>query len=262
MRLMIILALGAMLIAGTYFYTNSSRGESSPQQTQTVAQASQKVNAPVHPSPAASLPVAQGPSPAAGLKPQDNSHLPAPSSPPPENSATSLDQARIRAKAALAKSDPFAPLSDVKPFPGAFPAPPEADKADNSKHLPPPPKATMGSRASTVGAAGKSELVPPPPAFGDVGPGHLPSGLAFGDLPGPPENQSLASKLALVGIVGDHAIFNITDFSLRRSNGWPKTFSLAEGRSFQNVRLLSIGEDSAILEEDGERILKNLPAVK
>jgi hypothetical protein len=252
MRLFVIILIGAVFIAGTYFYTNSSRSESKSQS-----------------QPAAPLPLL-----AQGALPQNKSHpaqlnptqntansvpLPVPVTPaqtPAEtNAAIPLDQARVRAKSLVlvGKNDPFAPLADTHPFPGSFelPAAPGAEPVGKEK---------SSKKASKRKA--NSELVPPPPSFGDMPPGQLPSGLAFGDLPSPPENQGIASKIALVGIVGDHAIFNVTDGALRRARHWPKTFTLAEGASFDQLRLLSIQQDSVTVEEGGERSTKSLPPVR
>lgn len=253
MRLFVIILIGAVFIAGTYFYTNSSRGESKSQS-----------------QPAAPLPLL-----AQGTLPQNRSHpaqlnqtqstpnsapQPVPVTPAQTavetNEATPLDQARVRAKSLVlaGKNDPFAPLADTHPFPGSFelPTAPGAEQAGKDK----------GSSTKTSKRKVNSELVPPPPSFGDVPPGQLPSGLAFGDLPSPPENQGIASKIALVGIVGDRAIFNVTDSALRRARHWPKTFTLAEGGSFDQLRLLSIQQDSVTVEEGGERSTKSLPPVR
>jgi hypothetical protein len=250
MRLFVIILIGAVFIAGTYFYTNSSRSESKSQSQS-----------------AAPLPLlAQGSLPQnklhpAQLNPTQNTVIPltAPlqQTSVDTNAATPLDQARVRAKSLVleGKNDPFAPLADTHPFPGSFELPTAsgAEAAGKDK--------TAGSKKVSKKKL-NGELVPPPPSFGDMPPGQLPSGLAFGDLPSPPENQGIASKIALVGIVGDHAIFNFTDAALRRARHWPKTFTLAEGASFDQLRLLSIQQDSVTVEEGGERSTKSLPPVR
>jgi hypothetical protein len=160
--------------------------------------------------------------------------------------ATTLDAARITARSSAGKSDPFTPLDQVM----------------KEKE---PKKTTSKIPAFATGLS-----VPPPPPgvtnpFGthdEVRPGQLNSGLDLGELPMPPDNAGINHKVELVGIVGDRAIFAIKDSLLRRRHHWPRTFTLAIGQSFENLKLKAIKDESAVVEEDGQTFSKQMPVIK
>jgi len=160
--------------------------------------------------------------------------------------ATTLDAARITARSSTGKADPFTPLDQVI--------------KENE-----PKKA-----ASKIPAFATGLSVPPPPPsvinpFGshdESRPGQLNSGLDLGELPMPPDNAGINHKVELVGIVGDRAIFAIKDSLLRRRHHWPRTFTLAIGQSFENLKLTAIKDESALVEEDGQTFSKQMPVIR
>lgn len=160
--------------------------------------------------------------------------------------ATTLDAARISARSSAGKADPFTPLEQVI--------------KENE-----PKKA-----ASKIPSNATGLTVPPPPPsvinpFGshdESRPGQLNSGLELGELPMPPDNAGINHKVELVGIVGDRAIFAIKDSLLRRRHHWPRTFTLAIGQSFENLKLTAIKDESVVVEEDGQTFSKQMPVVK
>lgn len=160
--------------------------------------------------------------------------------------ATTLDAARITARSSVGKADPFTPLDQEMA---------ESEAKKPAIKLPP------FSTGLTV--------PPPPPGsvnpFGthDQGrPGQLNSGLDLSELPMPPDNAGINHKVELVGIVGDRAIFTIKDSLLRRRHHWPKTFTLAIGQSFENLKLTAIKDESAVVEEDGQTFSKQMPTLR
>ncbi|MFA7340386.1 MAG: hypothetical protein WC028_26630 [Candidatus Obscuribacterales bacterium] len=160
--------------------------------------------------------------------------------------ATTLDAARITARSSVGKADPFTPLDQETA---------ESEAKKPAIKLPP------FSTGLTV----------PPPPPGSVNPfgthdqsrpGQLNSGLDLGELPMPPDNAGINHKVELVGIVGDRAIFTIKDSLLRRRHHWPKTFTLAIGQSFENLKLTAIKDESAVVEEDGQTFSKQMPILR
>jgi hypothetical protein len=93
-------------------------------------------------------------------------------------------------------------------------------------------------------------------------PGTLASGLNISELPLPPQEQSVAGKLRLTGILGDRAFFTVVDRLAARTNHWPTEFSLKPGNSFHSVYLKAVNEHSATLEENGEEYLRTLPSIR
>lgn len=160
--------------------------------------------------------------------------------------ATTLDAARITARSSVGKADPFTSLDQETA---------ESEAKKPAIKLPP------FSTGLTV----------PPPPPGSVNPfgthdqsrpGQLNSGLDLGELPMPPDNAGINHKVELVGIVGDRAIFTIKDSLLRRRHHWPKTFTLAIGQSFENLKLTAIKDESAVVEEDGQTFSKQMPTLR
>ncbi len=167
----------------------------------------------------------------------------------PENSvvpATTRAQAAEQAKGKTGRSDPMAPVKGFKPFPSNSALP--VDEADSYSAAQP-----------AKGSSDKSfRLVPPPPPnTGSISPEDLP----VSELPVPPERPSISDKLKLTGIVGQKGLFIITDMQARRQNKWPQTLVLGPGDRFESVEVVSIGLDSVLLEENGERTTKRLERI-
>jgi hypothetical protein len=160
--------------------------------------------------------------------------------------ATTRADAVQQAKANAGRANPFERIQGFKPFPSN--APVKVPKKE-AKKLPPP------------------SFAPPPPPNTTVNGGAAPALLqedllSASELPAPPEKPSLLAKMQLLGIVGDHAIFKISDPSLRRENGWPKSLTLAAGDHFETVSVVAVTPDAVTLEEDGDRQIKQLPRLK
>jgi hypothetical protein len=166
--------------------------------------------------------------------------------------ATTRVEAVQRAKANAGRTDPLAPVEGFKPFPrGATAADAKANSnktSSSSKMLIPPPP------------GGLQLQVPPPP--NSASSGSATEDLPVSELPVPPERPSIVNKLKLIGIIGQKAIFTITDLSARRVNKWPRSLMLGTGEHFESVEVVSIGADSALLEENGEQTTKRLERIR
>lgn len=160
--------------------------------------------------------------------------------------ATTLDAARITARSSTGKADPFTPLEQVSEEIAAKKTTIKLPPFSTGLTVPPPPPGTI----NPFGTHDQSR------------PGQLNSGLELGELPMPPDNAGINHKVELVGIIGDRAIFNIKDSLLRRRHHWPKTFTLAIGQSFENLKLTAIKDESAVVEEDGQTFSKQMPTLK
>jgi hypothetical protein len=170
--------------------------------------------------------------------------------------ATTRSEALMKARLGAGRLDPFAPTSGVSPILPLNPAEIKPLKTVSKVHLPPPPKFSS------------SELVPPPPGVvslpGTAGEavGSAGMGSSENDLPEPPEKPTIADKMKLVGLVDNKAFFTFTDLELRRANKFPSTVILASGEQFESVHLVSLDKNSVVLEEDGERITKELERIR
>ena len=161
--------------------------------------------------------------------------------------ATTRSQAVQQAKSNSGRIDPLAPVEGFQPFPKGA-----AEKTSAAAHK--------------VGSQDKMLIPPPPPNVGTVIPpppnGSSTQDLPVSELPVPPERPSLVNKLKLTGIVGQKAIFTITDLSARRLNNWPRSLMLAAGDHFESVEIVSVSQDSALLQENGERTTKRLERIR
>ncbi len=172
--------------------------------------------------------------------------------------ATTRTEAVTRARIGAGRLDPFTPTAGMSknlPLNGNSEINP--DHASKKVHLPPPPKFS------------ENGLLPPPPpgvvslpntaaqAANEAGRGVIET-----DLPEPPEKPLIADKMKLVGLVGEKAFFTFTDAELRRANKYPSTVILATGEQFESVHLVSIEKSTVVLEEDGERITKELERIR
>ncbi len=160
--------------------------------------------------------------------------------------ATTLDAARITARSSAGKSDPFTPLDQIISENEQKKTPAKAPLFGNGLSVPPPPPGAVS----------------PFGTHDQIRPDMLNSGLDLGELPMPPDNAGFNHRVELVGIVGDRAIFTIKDNLLRRRHHWPKTFTLAIGQSFENMKLTAIKDESAIVEEEGQTFSKPMPLIK
>lgn len=163
--------------------------------------------------------------------------------------ATTRTQAQEQAKSDSGRSDPLAPVTGFKHFPShdaSFVAP---DKMSQTG------KFAVGKKDAVKGGLSESNpylKIPPPPPSTPVMPGSM-NELPVSDLPAPPERPTLVNSIKLTGIVGNKAIFSVTDLSARLKNNWPKALSLGAGDHFESISVVSVSVDSAVLEENGER---------
>jgi hypothetical protein len=164
--------------------------------------------------------------------------------------ATSRQQALYDAKRSSGRSDPLAPIEGFKPFPSGstFPEKAETKGQHSDKSAPvqiPAPPSVAGMK-----------LIPPPP------PVVTQDELPVSELPLPPDRPSLAAKLRLTGVIGEKAIFTFTDKEVAKLNRWPAVLVMGAGDQFESVETVSVGADSAVLEEDGERSTKTLERIR
>jgi len=256
MRLVLILIFGLIAISATYAWSNLSSGQAQANKIEQVSKIAEgnkiaqfKTTTTTTSSSTSTVthttkPAANGPAGMVGLT---NTTVTIETPPAViDGHATTLDAARITARSSAGKADPFTPLD-------------QAIKENEPKKA-----------ASKIPAFATGLSVPPPPPsvinpFGshdESRPGQLNSGLDLGELPMPPDNAGINHKVELVGIVGDRAIFAIKDSLLRRRHHWPRTFTLAIGQSFENLKLTAIKDESAVVEEDGQTFSKQMPVVK
>ena len=162
--------------------------------------------------------------------------------------ATSREQALPNARRGAGRSDPLAPISGFKPFSLGSEVPPTVVETATKGALPQTKFNELGGRT----------ILPPPPPVSVAGQSDLP----VSELPLPPDRPSIASKLKLTGVIGDKAVFSITDTEAIRINKWPAVVMMAPGDRFESIQTVSVGADSAVLEEDGERSTKTLERIR
>jgi hypothetical protein len=182
---------------------------------------------------------AQGVSAADAIVPDATTNSAAPPVPPPlVVPATTRAEAERETLVKIGRHDPFAPFG-----------------SDSSKF------AKKGNKFRDLQ---KGFVPPPPPGTSAFAPVPSPSegSLAISELPLPPSRPSLTSKLKLSAVFDNRAIFTIPDLAARRFNKWPKVVRLGLGDNFNSVKLVAVGVDSATLEEDGLRSVKELEPLK
>lgn len=165
--------------------------------------------------------------------------------------ATQRDEAKNSARKDAGRQDPFSPLASTGVFPKAKSKAsaqsdelPKPDIGSGPDGLPPPPPQSL-----------PPELTPPPEA-------SPAPGISSEELPPPPDKPLLMRMLRLNGIVGDRAILTFKDRSYQRQNGFKRYITLAEGQRFDNMRLVHIDGESAVLEEDGEETTIQLAPIR
>jgi hypothetical protein len=160
--------------------------------------------------------------------------------------ATSHEQALYNARKGAGRSNPLSPITGFKPFPSNVEVQQKVVERGEKPGLP-------QTRFNELG--GRTILPPPPPVSGQ-------SDFPVSELPLPPDRPSIAAKLKLTGVIGDKAVFAITDREAIRVNKWPAVVMMAPGDRFESIQTVSVGADSAILEEDGERSTKTLERIR
>ncbi|HEY9787435.1 MAG TPA: hypothetical protein V6D17_18745 [Candidatus Obscuribacterales bacterium] len=164
-------------------------------------------------------------------------------------------EAAMQARMSTGRPNPFAPLTNFKPFPKSSLVA-ELGRADSHK---------------SDGANIPESLVPPPPEgnFPPAPPAILPQGalasgdgLPVSDLPMPPARPSLAKDLKLVGMIGDKAILSATDRATREANRLPQAICLGPGQKFRDISLVAINNDEVVLEEGGQQTIKVLDPIR
>ena len=141
--------------------------------------------------------------------------------------ATTRSQAHEQAKSESGRMDPLAPVTGFKHFPTH-----DAKVVPPDKVLMPAP--LIKESGKSLSAINPMLRVPPPPADVQSYPGST-NELPVSELPEPPERPSLLNTLKLTGIVGDKAIFAVTDSQARARNHWPKMLTLAAGDRFEGI---------------------------
>lgn len=157
------------------------------------------------------------------------------------------------ARAGAGRTDPAARLDSYLPFPRVGPGSPKPEAAGTGADVPPPPPATKIVPPPPAGARGGNVLTPPP---------EPEVGLSLSELPPPPSKPSIVDKMKLVGIVGDRAVIAFSDRRAVAENSWPRTITLGRGEQFESVSVVDVNPDSVTFDEDGERSVKSIEAVK
>lgn len=163
--------------------------------------------------------------------------------------AITREQAAPIARESAGKIDPLAPISGYRSFPTSGER--RVSKQDEEKH-----------------SGHKTGLIPPPPIDGIPPPpppilsGAQGESLPLSELPTPPEKPSIAKHLKLVGILGDKAFMSVTDPNLRRTYRLPKTLALSAGDTVDFLNVIAVSSSSVTLEEEGERTVKHLAALR
>lgn len=172
--------------------------------------------------------------------------------------ATTRTQAQEQAKSDSGRSDPLAPVTGFKHFPSHDASLLAPDK------LSPASKSAVVKKEEARGGLSASNpylKIPPPPPSTPSYPGST-NELPVSDLPAPPERPTLVNSIKLTGIVGNKAIFSVTDLSARLRNNWPKALSLGAGDHFESISVISVDADRAVIEENGERVDKRLERIR
>jgi hypothetical protein len=172
--------------------------------------------------------------------------------------ATTRTQAQEQAKGDSGRSDPLAPVTGFKHFPSH-----DASLVAPDKNLP-ASKSAVAKKETAKGVLSESKpylKIPPPPPSTPSYPGSM-NELPVSDLPAPPERPTLVNSIKLTGIVGNKAIFSVTDLSARLKNNWPKALMLGAGDHFESISVISVDADRAVLEENGERVDKRLERIR
>jgi hypothetical protein len=168
--------------------------------------------------------------------------------------ATRRQDAANLARQEAGRENPFAELAPANPFPrrraGSQIAAAAAGKLPNT---------ALGS--GPEGLPLGSDLPPPPPpeVTAELNP---PPGISSDELPPPPEKPLLMRKLKLNGIVGDRVILAFKDRHYQQAHGYKRFITLAQGQVFDDVKVVDVEQDKAVLEEDGQQTIVRLDPIR
>lgn len=276
--MIVIISVGAVLIAATYLLTKPPEAAAPPapvqsnavkvtdatvdaadspdasQDTSTAATSTVPTSAvptstvPTTTAPASTAESASTPSTASPMEPLAQQTIAAPQI----ILSTHREDAKLLARATTA-SDPFTTVLSYKPFPSS-----EA-KSSSKDPLTSSSVATKGMPPHKNGVANHHRIPPPPPGFAVPPP---PSRIDMTQLPNPPAPPTVADKLKVVGIVGDKAIISVTDPSVRHEFKWSKMMTVGSGDMLGPVTVVAVKSDSVMFEEDGARTEKELAPVR
>lgn len=163
--------------------------------------------------------------------------------------AITREQAAPIARQDAGKTDPLAPVSGY----GAFPS------SGERKIGKPTEERRTGEKTGLIPPPPPGSIPPPPPP---ILPGPQGDALPISELPTPPEKPSIARHLKLVGILGDKAFMTVTDQNLRRTYRLPKTLAVSPGDRVDFLSVIAVSPSSVTLEEEGERTVKHLSALR
>lgn len=170
--------------------------------------------------------------------------------------ATRKPEAAIVARQEAGRADPFARLGPAKAFPRSRSSETSGTAAGKR------PAATLGHGPEGLPPPPPGLSMPPPPPPEMTAEMPPPAGISVDELPPPPEKPLLMRKLKLNGIVGDRVILAFKDRNYQEQNGYRRFITLAEGQVFDNVRVVDVTADRAVLEEDGEQTTVRLAPIR
>lgn len=188
----------------------------------------------------------------------DQSLLIAPPDPKKQYLSTPAKVAAEAAKQGAGREDPVSPIASFLPWPRA-----RQGDANSMLAMVPPPPPTADAAAPKKSSPKKidEKLVPPPPPVQmAAGPDAI-GGLPIDQLPVPPSRPTISDKLKVLGVLDDKALVAFPR-AMAIKNKWPKTLMLGPGEQFESFKIVSISQDGITIEEDGERILKPITAIK
>jgi len=163
--------------------------------------------------------------------------------------ATTREQAAPIARQDAGKTDPLAPVSGYSAFPSS----------GERKISKPRVEGNTGEKTGLIPPPPPGAIPPPPPP---ILPGPQGDSLPLSELPPPPEKPSIARHLKLVGILGDKAFMAVTDQNLRRTYRLPRTLAVSPGDRVDFLSVIAVSASSVTLEEEGERTVKHLSALR
>lgn len=163
--------------------------------------------------------------------------------------ATTREQAAPIARQDAGKTDPLAPVSGYSAFPSS----------GERRIRKPTAEGHTGEKTGLIPPPPPGAIPPPPPP---ILPGTQGDALPLSELPTPPEKPSIARHLKLVGILGDKAFMTVTDQNLRRTYRLPRTLAVSPGDRVDFLSVIAVSASSVTLEEEGERTVKHLSALR
>jgi hypothetical protein len=166
--------------------------------------------------------------------------------------ATPMAVAEVDSKLNAGRANPFETVTGFQPFPRAGAAAKANEDEEN------------GAKMLAQKIKNKHSLVPPPPPVSPslAGGGMPGGGVALDELPPPPARPSIADKMRVTAVIGDHVLIMFSDKKAQLDNHWPNTVTLGPGEKFESVSLVKVGDDSVTLDDDGERMVKSLDVIK